>query len=143
MRLEIDVTLHQRVEHVFAFLSDPRNRKKWQSTIRTLAVERDDEPAVGTRWRETVPVLGAVDLEITVFAPPYRWAERARSRTTSGMLEMTFFPEGDATVVHVEAEGEMHGVFRPFEPIAVFLMRRQIRVDLARADRVLGGEDPT
>ena len=75
-------------EAAFRYLSDPRNRPQWQSSLLSVSVPADEEPHLGQTWSETTAVGVRPPLETTVFRPFRAWAETA--------LECTHHRRGDS-----------------------------------------------
>lgn len=124
-------------ETVFAYLSDPRNRPEWQSSLMSVTVRDRGEPRVGMTWRETTLVGVRPRLEITELAPYRRWAERGRWYGVSATLALHFtaVPGG----CRIDADGAVSGS-GPWAVAALAAGRlagRAIAADLNRAGRVL------
>lgn len=143
MHIETSHTFDQAVDRVYAYLSDPKNRSEWQSSITDLEVLTEGPPRVGTRWRETAIGAGTSELEIVVLEPNRIWTESATGPMADMRLRLTFTPDDGSTRVDVDAEIEPKGMAgfllslaRPFIPML-------IRSDLARAERQIasGSED--
>lgn len=145
MQMELEVVLDAPVERVFAFLPDPLNRPRWQSSLRGVELNTEGRPRVGTRWREQPIGLGWVELEIVRFERDRAWSERAElafGTFTFGTFTLTlrFTPEGAATRVHVEAELVLRGAARLLGPGAKLVLPRAFASDLRRAGRILASE---
>lgn len=138
--MELEVVLDAPVERVFAFLADPENRPRWQSSLRAVEMITDGEPRVGTRWREQPIGLGWVALEIVRFERDRAWSERAELAFGTFTLALRFTPEGAATRVHVDAELALRGAARLLGPGARLVLPRAFASDLRRAGRILARE---
>jgi uncharacterized protein YndB with AHSA1/START domain len=138
--MELEVVLDAPVERVFAFLADPENRPRWQSSLRRVETITTGEPRAGTRWREQPLGLGWVELEIVRFERDREWSERAELALGTFTLTLRFTPEGAATRVHVDAELALRGAARLLGPGARLVLPRAFASDLRRAGRILAGE---
>lgn len=138
--MELEVVLDAPVERVFAFLADPENRPRWQSSLRRVELITIDEPRVGTRWREQPIGLGWVELEIVRFERDRAWSERAELAFGTFTLTLRFTPEGAATRVHVDAELALRGAARLLGPGVRLVLPRAFASDLRRAGRILASE---
>lgn len=138
--MELEVVLDAPVERVFAFLADPENRPRWQSSLRRVQVLTEGEPGVGARWREQPLGLGWVELEIVRFERDRAWSERAELALGTFTLTLRFTPEGTATRVHVDAELALRGAARLLGPGARLVLPRAFASDLRRAGRILASE---
>lgn len=117
----------------FEYLSDPRNRPQWQSSLR--AVEPLSEPADGpeARWIDvTWPGLRPV-LETTVYEPGVRWCEDGDWHGLRATLELTFAASGDGTEVSAWTTLSGSGWRRPVSWAAQRLAPWAVASDLRRA----------
>lgn len=138
MQLRLRHTLHRPVERVFALLSDPRRRPEWQASISRVDMLDAGEPRVGMRWSERPHGLFRFALQITAFELNRIWAERLESPLLTGSIHLTFEPQGaDTTVLGVDVELELRGPLKWTAPVARAILQREVRRDLARAERVL------
>jgi hypothetical protein len=128
------------VEVAFDYLSDPRNRPQWQSSLRRVEL-LDDEVALGQRWVDVTapglrPLMQTVELE-----RPSLWSESGswRGRVTA-VLSLTFVPKGEGCSVHAEFSLQLP---RFPERLVGPLLRRlapyAVQSDLRRAARILSG----
>jgi hypothetical protein len=122
---------------VFRFFADPKNRPLWQRGLKSVSVQTPGEPGLGTRWLEAPLGLTTIELEVTAFEPPSRWAERGHSRFGSLELTLNFGAEGNTTRVSLLAWLRVARLLRPGAALAKPLIAREIKNDLARAARIL------
>jgi uncharacterized protein YndB with AHSA1/START domain len=131
-------TFEQPCAAVFALLSDPRLRPRWQRSLRSVELIDAGEPRLGMRWQERPHGLMTFELQITAYEPERLWAEQFTCRIASGTLELRFIPEGSAsTRVDVRAVVNLHGPARAGSRVAALLLRREMTGDLALAQRAL------
>jgi len=138
--MELEVVLDAPIERVFAFLADPENRPRWQSSLRRVELITNGEPRLGTRWREQPIGLGWVELEIVRFDQDREWSERAELAFGTFTLTLRFTPEDAATRVHVDAELALRGAARLLGLGARLVLPRAFASDLRRAGRILRSE---
>ena len=75
----------------FDYLVDPRNRPRWQSSLRRVE-DVDGEPRVGQTWTDvTKPGLRPA-MTTTELVPPSRWTESGTWRFVRADLTLTFVP---------------------------------------------------
>lgn len=101
------VELSVPVEVAYAYLSDPRNRPEWQSSLRSVTVPPDELPHVGQRWQETTSVGVKPRMEIVEMEQDSVWTETGTWRGVAATLRLRFArtPRG----CRVEASGEVTG----------------------------------
>jgi len=135
MHFSVQQTLNAPRQAVFDVLSDPRRRLEWQSSLRSLRMESEGAPGVGTRWSEVTQGGIGFDLEITVYEAPARWAERARGWLADAELLVTFHDAGgtgEAPRVEVEVKITFKGPFKLLAPVVKRLMPAALAKDLQR-----------
>ena len=131
---------------VFDYLADPRNRPQWQASLDTIELldplSRDQEPYVGLRWIDRVKVGPPFELQISRLEPGQLWSEVGSAGPFTAYGTLLFEDEtrdGTAgTRVHCIARVHGRGLARPLGPAATALGVALVRVDLARAARILG-----
>jgi hypothetical protein len=100
----------------------------------------DGEPRLGMQWRERAIGAPPFLMEICAFETNRLWAERGESPAATGELTIHFAPDGDRTHLHLTIDVELKG-FRKFAaPFIKFLAPIEIRGDLRRAERLIGGD---
>lgn len=137
MQFEFEHVMHQPVERVFAYLGDPRNRPKWQRTIREFEMISEGEPRVGMKWRERAVGAPPFTMEITQFEPNRRWAERGESKAVDGELTLHFTSEGETTRLRVVIGLELKGFRKIAGPFIRLIAPGEIRRDLGRAESLI------
>ena len=140
MEIRLDEVIAAPPEHVFRFFSDPRQRPRWQRSLREVCILTPGEPGLGTRWRESPVGLGVVTLEITAHEPPRQWAERGSSALGQLELTLTFTPEGTQTRVALNANLSFPCLLRVGAWLMKPLIVREIQNDMKRAARLLEHE---
>ena len=130
---------------VFAYFADPRNRPEWQASLRSIELldplAPEEEPYVGLRWVDQVKVGPPFELQISRLESGELWSEvgSAGPFTAYGTLLFEDETRDDVTGTRVHCIARVHGrgPARPLGPAATALGVALVRVDLARAARVL------
>lgn len=131
------------VDSVFDYLSDPRNRPEWQSSLLSVSLAERADPYVGMRWRETTVVGVRPRMEITDLEPCQRWSEHGWWQGISADLTLRFSAIPATTQntggCRVRAEGRIHGsgLWRVPAVVAGRLGSVAIGADLRRAARIV------
>ncbi|NYG59664.1 uncharacterized protein YndB with AHSA1/START domain [Nocardioides daedukensis] len=137
MSFTLDVDFAASPAEAFALLSDPVRRPEWQSSLRTVQVLTEGPPRVGTRWHDvTWPGLRPL-MEITVFEPEQRWAERGTWRGVTVDLLLDFVATPTGTRVTATCTAYAVGLLRPVGPVLDRLGPLAARDDLRRAARIV------
>ena len=133
----VEVELGAPVDAAYAYLSDPRNRPAWQSSLRRVE-DVSGAGGAGTTWTDVTVVGARPRMRVTEADPGRAWAETGRWRGVEADLRLHFVPTGTGSRVVAT-----FGVRTPpaLAPVGRALRRLAavgIRSDLRRAGRALG-----
>lgn len=135
MTIRLHVDLSHPPAPVRAFLRDPANRPRWQSSLRAVA-DVTGGGEVGTTWRD-VTWPGLRPALVVVEDTPGRWAETGEWRGWRADLALDLEPRGGGTRVGVVADvvppALLRWLRRPLEALAA----RAIAADLRSVERLL------
>lgn len=135
---ELSIAAAPRV--VFDYLSDPRRRPEWQSSLRSVDVLDDGPPRLHTRWVDRTAVGARPRMQIVEMrapgAEPGVWREVGRWRGIRADLALFFAASGTGTLVTgtVAIDGWL-----PVRLVLRALAVPAIDADLRRAGRILEG----
>ena len=124
-------------EAAFRYLSDPRKRPEWQSSLLSVAVPPDEEPHLGQTWSETTAVGVRPHLETTVFEPFRAWAETGHWRGVTATLALHFTDVPGGCRVRATGEISGQGAWAVPAGAAGLLASKAIAADLRKAGRIL------
>ena len=132
--VRLDVPLAAAV--LFDYLSDPRRRPQWQSSLRAVADVRG-AGGTGTRWTD-VTVLGARPRLCVIAADrPRTWIESGRWAGLDAALRLDLLEYAPGrTRVSAAFRISGNGVFALAAPVLERLAGPAIRADLGRAVRL-------
>jgi len=136
-RMAFTQRFHHPVEVVFGYLTDPRTRPEWQSSLRRVELLTEQVSGTGTRWRDITWAGIAPLMEVTTHEHLQAWAEDGTWRQVTAYLSLTFLPQGEETDVGVVVRLKARGLLAAPAALASLLTPVALRSDLKRADRVL------
>jgi uncharacterized membrane protein len=143
VRVEVAHVVAHPVEAVFAFMSEPANRPRWQENTEAVEMLTEGPTTLGTRWRETTRGVGTYEARIVALEPYRLWAEEADTDHGRGRIAVAFAPHGDAaTRLDVTVEIHLRGARRLLGGAVGPLIARQLPRDLERLEALLA-EPPT
>ena len=137
MQLECDQVVPRPIERVFAFLADPRNRPRWQSSLSAVEMLSDGEPRVGMRWRERPGGLVPFDMQISAYEPNQLWAEQLHGAGIAGQISLRFAAEGGGTKIHVSVTLNLPKPLELASSLLRPLIEATVRRDLASIEHLL------
>ncbi|SEB74315.1 Polyketide cyclase / dehydrase and lipid transport [Nocardioides exalbidus] len=124
-------------EVAFRYLSDPRNRPEWQSSLLSVEVPPDEEPHLGQAWRERTAVGVRPHMETTELTPFRTWTERGSWRGVTATLTLHFTDIAGGCRVRAEGEVSGRGIWSVPAGAAGLLASTAIAADLRKAGRIL------
>ena len=125
------------IQDAYAFLSDPRNRPAWQSSLRSVTVPADEEPHVGQRWQETTTVGVRPRMEIVEMDPLRVWTERGWWRGVEATLSLRFAPTAAGCRVEISGDVGGRGLWAVPAAVAGRLAGIAVAADVRNAGRIL------
>lgn len=131
------VRFHRPADEVFDYLSDPRTRPEWQSSLRRVDLLTDPATGVGARWRDVTLAGMRPEMLVVTHEPGQAWAEEGRWRGLTAYLALTFVPQGGESDVEVLVSLTGSGWWRLPALVTGWLGPAALRADLRRADRLL------
>ena len=138
-KVEHSVVIERPPEEVWAFVHEPANDPKWQTTI--VEARAPDEPMrVGTRVTEVRQFLGRrfeTGFEVTEFEPYRRSAVRVIAGPIPGGGSYAFERADGGTRFTMTVELDAHGFFKLAEPVFVAMARRELEANLGHLKDLL------
>lgn len=128
--VEQTFSVNRPPEIVFDYLTNPCNLADWQTSKTSVEQLTDGPPRLGTRVRERTKAPGGKEFEQVVEFTEFDRPVRVHAHIAEGPYPIdgtwSFQPDGDGTLVHFVAEGELHGLMRMLQPLAKRLIARQM-----------------
>ncbi len=143
-RVRNSVYIARPVAEVFAYVADPTNSPKWNSTV--VASSASETPVgVGTTIRSRVRFLGRTsDLDATVreFQPNTRFVTESL-KPYRYLLTWTFSPESGGTRVVRAGDIDFRGPLKVLSPILIRpIARKTDQASLQRMKSLLEAQTP-
>jgi uncharacterized protein YndB with AHSA1/START domain len=132
VRYETRTTIDRPISDVFARLADLNGYRTWMrrtGLFRRSGQTSEGPLALGTAYFDAT-WMGTFRGEVTDYEPPARIGFRETLRwfgtdLTEARPEYILEADGDKTIVHHVAEGELFGIMRLMKPVAALLARSE------------------
>jgi carbon monoxide dehydrogenase subunit G len=131
-------------ETVFAYMADARNFAEWDPGVRSSTLVSGAQPGPGAAFEVVVnagPRAMTLTYEIVEWDPPRRLVLRAETRVIRSNDTVLIEATDAGSAVTYDAELDLRGVLRIFDPLLAVSFRRIGDRAAAGLRRVL--EDPT
>jgi hypothetical protein len=126
---ETSVRIGRPIEEVFAFVSNPLSFPQWNSAVAAVHGISPQAGRVGSTYlmQRELPT-GRVENGLEVFEceVPTKFGLRTTSGPTPFVYRYRFDPEGELTIVHLDARVELNGVAGALGPLAARAVRRGV-----------------
>lgn len=125
-------------EVAFDYLSDPRRRPEWQSSLARVE-QVDGEVRAGQTWVDVTRPGPRPRMETTELDRPRRWSERGTWRGFVAVLTLDFAEARAGCEVTATMRVSGRGAAALPARVLGLLAPRAVRADLRRAARLLTG----
>jgi uncharacterized protein YndB with AHSA1/START domain len=134
------VRVKRPIEEVFAFVSNPLLFPQWNSAVQTvhdISAESDGPGSTYLMQRQLRSGPAENQLEVFSREHPTNFGIRTTSGPTPFLYHYQFASDGVATVVHLNASVELHGVTAALAPVAARAVKRGVDGNLATLKHTL------
>ena len=138
----IAITIARPIEEVFAFVSDARNRPRWDESVDSEELTSPEPVGVRSTVRTRMRSMGRdyeLGWEIVEHDPP----ARQRIESTSGPFSTTLLydlsEDGDGTLVRFSVTGRPTGALRLMQPLIARNTQRNLDQAFPRLKELLEG----
>lgn len=132
---ETTVRIKRPISVVYDYVSDPLNFRRWNSAVREV---RENSRGKSYSMERRLGTGRAVnELEIVGTEAPHEFAIRTTSGPTPFLYRYSFSPEGDETVVQLNALFELNGVGTFVPQLAQRAVKKGVDDNLAALKRIL------
>jgi uncharacterized protein YndB with AHSA1/START domain len=135
IQFENEVTIHQPVSEVFAYIADMTRWPEWRSAVKGIRRTNEIQQGVGATWEVDAEAMGrsmTMAIEVIAFEPDQHIGLRMASGPIQGESHFRFEPVGEATKLHLTTQGETAGVMRLAESMVKGRMEEEWGRDLGR-----------
>jgi carbon monoxide dehydrogenase subunit G len=136
----VEVEIARPIDEVFAFVSDARNRPRWDEGVESEELTSPEPIGVGSTVRTTMRSRGGkrqIDWRITEHDPP----SHQRIESTSGPFPTTLIyrlePRGEATAVSFSVTGDPSGVMKLLQPLVGRMVQANLDSGFPRLKRLM------
>ena len=119
-------------EDAFRFCSDLRNELAWNAKAKSVKNLTDNPVGIGTRYRAQWSNTGPMTVEVVRLDPPRMWETRSSAKQLRVRFRGTVDAVSSGARYTVRLELQPSGLAWLYAPLALLVMRRQERQNMAR-----------
>jgi uncharacterized protein YndB with AHSA1/START domain len=131
LRVEQTFSIKRPPQVIFDYVVQAGNLADWQPSKTFAEQITDGPPRLGTRIRERTKMPGGKEWEQIVEFAEFERPRLLGTHIVEGPTPIdgrwTFEPDGDATRVHFEAWGDLHGPQKLLQPVLKLAIARQFK----------------
>ena len=142
INLDLRTLVDNPVKEVFAFVSNPNNMSKWNSTIVSLQQITPGEVGVGTKFKSAGEVMGRRiegEMQVTAYEPDTQCGFQVQAGPMQVNITLSFKTVGTGTKISLNAQGNPAGVFKLAEGAMTGRVKAMMEENLARLKSQLEG----
>jgi uncharacterized protein YndB with AHSA1/START domain len=142
---ETEVGIDRPVEEVFAYVSEPRNLRAWNSAVRDVRPISAAANGSGSTYmmeRELPSGRAVNELEVVANEPPRTFAIRTTAGPTPFLYRYGFSTENGETVMTLDAEVELPGAAAFLPQLAGRLVKKGVNDNLPTLKEILEAARP-
>jgi uncharacterized membrane protein len=136
----VDVLISRPLDEVFAFVSDVRNRPRWDNSVDSEELTYPEPIEVGTTARTRLRSMGReyqYTWEIVEYEPPTRMRVESTSGPFPTTLAFEFDGQDGGTRVEAWVTGRPGGLMRLLQPMIARTTQQSLDRGYARLKRLL------
>ena len=135
INLDLGTLIDRPVKDVFAFVADPNNMSKWNSTVVSLEQITPGEVGVGTKFKSTGEMMGRRvegEMQVTAYEPNTKCGFQVNAGPIQVNMNLTFKTVGTGTKISLNAQGNPAGFFKLAEGVMAGRVKSMMEENLAR-----------
>ena len=135
INLDLGTLIDKPVKDVFAFVADPNNMSKWNSTVVSLEQITSGEVGVGTKFKSTGEMLGRRvegEMQVTAYEPDTKCGFQVNAGPIQVNMNLSFKTVGTGTKISLNAQGNPAGFFKLAESVMTGRVKSMMEENLAR-----------
>ena len=136
----IAITIARPIEEVFAFVSDARNRPRWDESVDSEELTSPEPVGVGSTIRTRMRSMGRdyeLGWEVVEHDPPTGQRIESTSGPFSTTLVYDLSEDGDGTLVRFSVTGRPAGALRLMQPLIARNTQRNLDQAFPRLKELL------
>jgi len=140
LKVDHEITVNRPAAEVFAYLTSIETLPEWQASVVAARKETAGPVTAGTRFVESRRWLGhSVDstIEVTEHKPAERFTLRVVSGPIPFRVTHALEERNGSTRVHIQGEGEPHGLARMAGGLMARRARQEFETDFGRFKSLL------
>ena len=135
INLDLGTLIDRPVKDVFAFVANPTNMSKWNSTVVSLEQITPGEVGVGTKFKSTGEMMGRRvegEMQVTAYEPNTKCGFQVNAGPIQVNMNLTFKTVGTGTKISLNAQGNPAGFFKLAEGVMAGRVKSMMEENLAR-----------
>jgi len=135
INLDLGTLIDKPVKDVFAFVADPNNMPKWNTTVMGIEQITPGSVGVGTKFKSTGEMMGRRiegEMQVIAYEPDTKFGVQMNAGPMQVNMTVSFKTVGTGTKLSLNAQGNPAGVFKLAEGVMQGRVKSMMEENLAR-----------
>jgi len=140
INLDFGTLVDKPIKDVFAFVANPNNMSKWNTTVASVEQITPGDVGVGTKFKSTGEMMGRRiegEIQVTTYEPDTKFGVQMNAGPMQMNMTVSFKAVGTGTKISLHAQGNPAGFFKLAEPIMLGRVKALMEENVARLKSVL------
>ena len=135
INIDLGTLVDKPIKDVFAFIGNPNNMPKWNTTVMDVEQITPGDVGVGTKFKSVGKMLGhriKGEMQVTAYEPDTKFGVQMNAGPALVNMTLGFKTVGTSTEVRLNAQGNPGGLFKLAEPVMQRRVKSIMEENLAR-----------
>lgn len=140
INLDFSALIDRPQKDVFAFITNPNNMSKWNSSVVSVEPITPGAVGVGTKFKSVGEMLGRRiegEAQVTAFEPDSKYGIQMNAGPVQVNIVFSLKTVGTGTKLSLNAQGNPAGLFKLAEPVMQARVKAMMEENLARLKSAL------
>ena len=140
INLDLGTLIDRPVKDVFAFVTNPKNMSKWNSSVVSLEQITPGAVGMGTKFKSVGEMMRRRiegEMQVVAFEPDAKYGFQMNAGPMQINVVLNFKTVGTGTKLNLNAQGNPGGVFKLAEGVLAGRVKSMMEENLARLKSVL------
>ena len=120
INIDLGTLVDKPIKDVFAFIGNPNNMPKWNTTVMDVEQITPGDVGVGTKFKSTGEMMGRRiegEMQVTAYEPDTKFGVQMNAGPMLVNMMVSFKTVGTGTKISLNAQGNPAGFFKLAEPV--------------------------
>ena len=134
IKIDLSTLVDKPIKDVFAFIGNPNNMPKWNTTVMGVEQITPGEVGVGTKFKSVGEMMGRRiegEMQVTAYEPDTKFGVQMNAGPMQVNMMVSFETVGTGTKISLNAQGNPAGFFKLAEPVMAGRVKAMMEENIA------------